>query len=44
MILSVTIPPAFEYAGIVIEWFYLVVLAGASFGLGYIAGGCAQRG
>jgi hypothetical protein len=27
-----------------LEWFWPVMLAGASFGLGYICGGCAQRG
>jgi hypothetical protein len=38
------IPPAFEYVAAVEQWFWPVVVAAASFGLGYICGGCAQRG
>jgi hypothetical protein len=38
------ISPAFEYVGAALEWFWPVMLAGASFALGYIVGGCAQRG
>lgn len=44
MILSVTISPAFEYVGMAEEWFWPVVAICAALGLGYIAGGCAQRG
>lgn len=41
MILSVTIPPAFEYVGTAIEWFWPVVAICAALGLGYIVGRCA---
>jgi hypothetical protein len=44
LILSVTIPPAFEYVAMVMDWFWPAVIGMASFGLGYICGGCAQRG
>lgn len=40
MILSVTISPAFEYAAVVIEWLWLVIVATGAFGLGWIARGC----
>jgi hypothetical protein len=38
------IPAAFEYVGIALEWFWPFMMAAAAFGLGWIAGGCAQRG
>jgi hypothetical protein len=43
MILSVTIPPEFAYVGMVVDWFWPVVAILAALGIGYIAGGCAQR-
>jgi hypothetical protein len=38
------ISPAFEYVEIAMNWFWPVVLICAALGIGYIWGGCAQRG
>ena len=40
---DVTVPPAFEYVGIALDWFWpgMCVLCLI---VGYLAGGCAQRG
>jgi hypothetical protein len=42
--MNFSISPAFEYVEMAMNWLWPVMLAGASFGLGYICGGCAQRG
>jgi hypothetical protein len=38
------IPPAFEYVGAILDWFWPVIAILAALGIGYIWGGCAQRG
>lgn len=44
MLLAVTISPAFEGVRWLAEWFWPFVMAVAAFGLGYICGGCNERG